>query len=45
LFNVHRGEEGLKLKWNQYDIYTVENLMNVECEDVDEILHLYHYGI
>ena len=45
LFNVYRGEEGLKLKWNQYDIYTVENLMNVECEDVNEILHLYHYGI
>ena len=45
LFNVNRGEEGLKLKWNQYDIYTVENLMNVECEDFNEILHLYHYGI
>lgn len=45
LFANMRGEDGLKLKWNQYDVYTVENLMNVECESVDEILHLYHYGI
>lgn len=42
---LNRGEEGLRLKWNQYDVYTVENLMNVECESVDEILHLFHYGI
>ena len=45
VFNVMRGDEGLKLKWNQYDVYTVENLLNVECESVDEILHLFHYGI
>ena len=44
VFNM-RGEEGLKLKWNQYDVYTVENLLNVECESVDEILHLFHYGL
>jgi len=44
-FAFNRGEEGLKLKWNQYDVYTVENLLNVECESVDEILHLFHYGI
>lgn len=40
-----RGGDGLKLKWNQYDVYTVENLLNVECESVDEILHLFHYGL
>ena len=40
-----RGDEGLKLKWNQYDVYTVDNLLNVECESVDEILHLFHYGL
>ena len=45
VFKLIRGDEGLKLKWNQYDIYTVENLLNVECESVDEILHLFHYGI
>lgn len=44
VFNM-RGEDGLKLKWNQYDVYTVENLLNVECESVDEILHLFHYGL
>ena len=37
--------EGLKLKWNKYDIYTVENLLTVEIENVEEILHLFHYGI
>ena len=40
-----RGGEGLKLKWNQYDVYTVENLLNKECDSVDEILHLFHYGL
>lgn len=45
VFNMMRGDEGLKLKWNQYDVYTVENLLNVECESVDEILHLFHYGL
>ena len=44
VFNM-RGDDGLKLKWNQYDVYTVENLLNVECESVDEILHLFHYGL
>ena len=29
VFNQKRRDEGLKLKWNQYDVYTVENLMNV----------------
>ena len=42
--NMGKGD-GLKLKWNQYDVYTVENLLNVECESVDEILHLFHYGL
>lgn len=37
--------EGLKLKWNRFDIYTVENLLTVEIENVEEILHLFHYGI
>ena len=44
-FKLIRGDEGLKLKWNQYDVYTVENLTSVECESVDEILHLFHYGL
>lgn len=45
IFNSKRVDEGLKLKWNQYDVYTVENLMNVQCETVEEILHLFHYGL
>ena len=40
-----RGNGGLKLKWNQNDVYTVENLLNVGCESVDEVLHLFHYGL
>ena len=40
-----RADEGLKLKWNQYDVYKVENLMTVQVDSVDEILHLYHFGI
>ncbi len=26
-------------------MYTVENLINVEVESLDEILHLFHFGI
>lgn len=37
--------EGLRLKWNQFDVYTVENLINVEIESLEEILHLFHFGI
>ena len=44
-FGTKQRDEGLKLKWNQYDVYTVENLMNVQCENVDEILHLFHFGL
>lgn len=40
-----RGEGGLKLKWNQNDVYSVENLINVTCESVAEVLHLFHYGL
>ena len=29
LFGQKQRDEGLKLKWNQYDVYSVENLMNV----------------
>ena len=39
------AEEGLKLKWNKHDIYTVDNLMQVECETAEEMLHIFHYGI
>ena len=45
LFGTKQRDEGLKLKWNQYDVYTVENLMNVQCENVEEILHLFHFGL
>jgi len=37
--------EGLKLKWNHFDVYTVENLITVDCSNQDEVLHLFHHGI
>ena len=29
--------EGLKLKWNKFDVYTVENLLTVEIDEIDEM--------
>ena len=47
VFNHLSGnpKEGLKLKWNTHDVYTVENLTTVEIESFDDILLLYHHGI
>lgn len=28
---INQDPAGLKLKWNPYDVYTVENLYNFEC--------------
>lgn len=36
---------GLKLRWNQHDVFTVENLYNFECWDYQELLDLYHQGV
>lgn len=36
---------GLKLKWNKYDHFTVENLYTFECKSADDVLALYHFGI
>lgn len=36
---------GLKLKWNQFDVYTVENLYTFECDSVEQVLSLFHFGI
>ena len=36
---------GLKLKWNKYDHFSVENLYTFECKSPEEILTLYHFGI
>mgnify|MGYP001806938142 CR=1 FL=1 len=36
---------GLKLKWNQFDVYTVENLYTFECTTYEEIISLFHFGI
>ena len=53
-FHVTRGHAnsdsyadpaGLKLKWNPFDVYTVENLFNFACKDEKEILRLFHYGL
>lgn len=38
-------KQGLKLKWNLHDVYTVENLINVEINTYEDIMFLYHHGI
>lgn len=44
-----RGEAadpaGLKLKWNPFDVYTVENLFNFQCATENEMIRLFHYGL
>lgn len=37
--------QGLKLKWNQFDIFTVENLFTFECSTYEQVMALFHYGI
>lgn len=36
---------GLKLKWNPFDVYTVENLFTFQCHSTQEILKLFYYGL
>ena len=36
---------GLKLKWNHYDVYTVENLFTYECTTPEQIVDLFHFGL
>jgi hypothetical protein len=37
--------QGLKLKWNTYDVYTVENLFTYECTEYQQIMDLFHFGL
>jgi Kinesin motor domain len=37
--------QGLKLKWNHYDVYTVENLFTYEVSSVDQVMDLFHLGL
>jgi hypothetical protein len=36
---------GLKLKWNNEELYTVENLFTYECKTYEHIMQLFHEGI
>jgi kinesin family protein 4/21/27 len=36
---------GLKLKWNKFENFSVENLYTFECKSPEEVLTLYHFGI
>ena len=36
---------GLKLRWNKYDHFTVENLYTFECCSAEDVMALYHLGI
>ena len=36
---------GLKLRWNKYDHFTVENLYTFECRTPEDVMALYHFGI
>ncbi len=38
-------KEGLKLKWNPHDVFTVDNLTTVEIATYKDIMLLYHHGI
>lgn len=37
--------QGLKLKWNTYDVYTVENLFTYEVNDYQQVIDLFHLGL
>lgn len=46
LFGSNQADPlGLKLKWNQYDVYTVENLFTYECTSYEQVLDLFHLGL
>jgi hypothetical protein len=47
VFNMgsRNPEQGLKLKWNQNDIYEVPNLITVEVANYDDIISLFHHGL
>lgn len=36
---------GLKIKWNPFDVYTVENLFTFQCHTSQEVLRLFYYGL
>ncbi len=38
-------DPGLRLKWNAYEVFTVENLYTIECQSYDDIMNLFHIGI
>ena len=40
-----QSKTSLKLKWNTHDVYTVENLTQVEITKFDEILDCYNTGV
>ena len=37
--------QGLKLKWNTYDVYTVENLFTYEVTQYQQVIDLFHLGL
>ncbi len=39
------SDSGLKLKWNAFDIFTVENLYTFEVTTYEEVMNLFHFGI
>jgi hypothetical protein len=39
------AKEGLKLKWNTHDVYTVEGLTSVDVDSFDDVLKTYQHGI
>jgi hypothetical protein len=43
--NAHAEPQGLKLKWNTYDVYTVENLFTYECSEYQQVVDLFHLGL
>ena len=44
-FGSNAAPQGLKLKWNPQDVYSVENLFTFECASYEQILALFHFGL
>jgi hypothetical protein len=39
------NQAGLRLKWNNFDNYSVENLFMFECSTAEDAIGLFHAGI
>lgn len=47
LLNEHQSYKGkgLRIRWSKQEQFTVENLFVFECENEQQVLELYKYGV